>query len=204
MTGSSRDIAYTILAGGLNTRYGGKTKATEKVGGEEIIGRITRELKPLGGEIIIVTNTPEKFSGYSSFSLVSDIFKKAGPLGGIHAAMSNSDSDAFFVIAGDMPFIDSKLLLEQIEVFRTRGCEVLIPLLNGFIEPLHGIYSASISGRLTSFLEKSQKMSIREFLKEVDTSYWEPGDKVSFRRAVVNINTPGDLRLVENLYLDRG
>lgn len=78
--------------------------------------------------------------------------------------MSHSDADSFCVVAGDMPFIDIELVLEQIEVFRTRGCEVLIPLLNGFISLF----------------------------------------KASFRRAVVNINTSGDLKIAENMYLDRG
>jgi molybdopterin-guanine dinucleotide biosynthesis protein A len=50
-----------ILSGGLATRYDGTDKALLRVGGVRILDRIYRIYSELFEEIILVTNSPEKF-----------------------------------------------------------------------------------------------------------------------------------------------
>ena len=95
------NVSAAILAGGANKRFNGKTKANIQISGVRIIARTVKILHDIFDDIIIVTNTPEEFKGYSHFNLVPDEIKNVGPLGGIHAALKAAKNDAVFVFASD-------------------------------------------------------------------------------------------------------
>ena len=80
-------ISGVILAGGSNKRFGGITKANVVIDGETIISRIISTISNLFDEIIIVTNKPKEFQEFIQYKIVEDQYLKAGPLGGIHAAL---------------------------------------------------------------------------------------------------------------------
>ena len=137
-------ISGVILAGGSNKRFGGITKANVVIEEETIISRIISAIGGLFDEIIIVTNTPEEFREFIQCKIVKDQYLKAGPLGGIHAALKESSENAIFVFAGDMPFLDKNIITDQINEFNKNEYDVLIPSINQFIEPLHAIYRKSV------------------------------------------------------------
>ena len=107
-------ISGVILAGGSSKRFGGTTKANVVINGETIISRIISTISDLFVEIIIVTNKPEEFQEFIQYKIVKDQYLKAGPLGGIHAALKASSEDAIFVFAGDMPFLDKEIISDKI------------------------------------------------------------------------------------------
>ena len=79
-----------ILAGGKNSRFGGKNKAFIQIENKTIIQRIIDNVGYIFSEIIIVTNSPEDFSGYKQNRIITDIYKNKGPLAGLHAALTIS------------------------------------------------------------------------------------------------------------------
>ena len=130
-------ISGAILAGGASKRFGGITKANFVIGGKTIISGIICAIEDLFSEIIIVTNSPSEFREFIQYKIIEDQYLKAGPLGGIHAALKSSSGDAIFVFAGDMPFLNKEIITEQINAFNKGACDVLIPKVDQFIEPLH-------------------------------------------------------------------
>jgi molybdopterin-guanine dinucleotide biosynthesis protein A len=186
-------ISGVILAGGVNSRFGGQTKSNMIVGGVSIISRMVNTLQEVFDEIIIVTNTPEEFSDYRKYRIVQDEFKKVGPLGGIHAAMSASSNPAIFVFAGDMPFITKELIINQIECYRKLHCDVLIPRVESYDEPLHAIYSLTTFIKLDNYLLTMKNYRIKDFLDKVDVEYFKLDETPAYRRVFTNINTPSDL-----------
>ncbi len=126
-------ISGVILAGGSNERFGGITKANVVIGGRSIISRIISTIGGLFDEIIIVTNKPEEFPEFIQYKVVKDQYLNTGPLGGIHAALKASSGDALFVFACDMPFLDEKIISDQINEFNKKEYDVLIPAVNQFI-----------------------------------------------------------------------
>jgi len=186
------NISGAILAGGLNSRFDGKTKANLLVEGRTIISGITDNLYQVFPEIIIVTNSPEEFSEYSGCKITCDYFKKVGPLGGIHAAMKASSSEAVFIVAGDMPSLNKSLIIRQTNYFLNNSCDALIPAVNQNIEPLHAIYSVSVLKKLEEYLSDDSGRAVREFLTRIDTRYMELGDSEETKIAFTNINTPSD------------
>ena len=199
-------ISGVILAGGSNKRFGGITKANVVIDGETIISRIISTISDLFVEIIIVTNKPEEFQEFIQYKIVKDQYLKAGPLGGIHAALKASSEDAIFVFAGDMPFLDKEIISDQINEFSKRQHDVLIPEVNQFIEPLHAIYRKSVLNHLERFLLEGKSRAVRDFLSEVNVGYLQMTKNEKTEIAFVNINSPSDLpkiNLKSSLVLNR-
>ncbi len=190
-------ISAVILAGGENKRFNGKTKANIQISGVRIIARTIKVLHELFDDIIIVTNTPDDFKGYSHFTLIPDEIKNVGPLGGIHAAMKVAKNDAVFVFASDMPCISTEMVKRHIEFYHKRKCDAAIPRIKDFKEPLHAIYHKNIFDRLNEFLAGANKYSIENFIKDLNVRYHNLEDTEEFRKAFININTPQDLSCME-------
>ena len=186
-------ISGVILAGGANKRFGGITKATIIVDGEKIITRMIGTIRDLFEEIIIVTNTLKEFQEFSECKIIEDQYQKAGPLGGIHAALKSTSSDSIFVFAGDMPFLDKKIIVDQIEEFNRNNYDVLIPRVGELIEPLHAIYRKSVLEDLERFLSDANNRAVRNFLSELNAGYLQIRETEASIKAFTNINLPSDI-----------
>ena len=193
------NISGVILAGGDSSRFNGIIKSKIVINGRTIISRIIDTLDELFDEIIIVTNRPEEFTEYSSCKIIGDCIFNKGPLGGIHAALKMTDKEALFVVAGDMPLIDKDYIARQVDFYMKNVCEVLIPMVNNYIEPLHGIYKKTIIPVLEEYLKRENDYAIRDFFKVADTRYLEFEDSDKSKKAFTNINSPSDIIKVKNL-----
>jgi molybdenum cofactor guanylyltransferase len=186
-------ISGVILAGGANKRFGGITKANVVIEGVTIISRIISVIEEFFPELIIVTNKPDEFQEFSQCKIIKDQYLKAGPLGGLHAAIKASAEEAVFVFAGDMPYPDKKIIADQIKEFRIRNCDVLIPKTGDYIEPLHAIYRKSLLNDLERFISMRSSRAVRDFLLEVNVEYLQIPDTEQNKKAFTNINSPSDL-----------
>ncbi|MEI8226130.1 MAG: molybdenum cofactor guanylyltransferase [Bacteroidota bacterium] len=193
------NISGVILAGGANKRFDGMTKANIVIDGKTIISRIIDTIKDIFDEIIIVTNTPEEFKEYINYKIVSDQILKAGPLGGIHAAIKTSSKEALFVFAGDMPLLDKKVIIRQIEFYNSHKCDILIPRINTYIEPLHAIYNISIIETLEDYLTGDHDYAVRKFYKRQNVRYMQLKGFEEISNAFVNINSPADIPIAEKI-----
>lgn len=191
------DIAGVILAGGKNARIGGRCKAFIQLKDKSFLNIITSTFEQLFKEIIIVTNNPSDFTSLSNkYSIIPDKIKNVGPLGGINSALYHCSADAIFVVPCDMPFLNKGLIEKQIEFYNNSDCDVLIPRIGSFIEPLHAIYRKNIFNILQSFLSETQEYSIRSFLKLINVQYMEIEDNAINRQAFTNINTQEDFERI--------
>ena len=186
-------ISGVILSGGANKRFGGKTKANIVFRGETIISGILHTIDDLFDEKIIVTNKPEEFQYLDKCRIIEDEYVKAGPLGGIHAALKAAAGDAVFVFAGDMPFLDKEIIKTQIAAFNGVEYDVMIPRIGQIIEPLHSIYRKSVLRELEIFIEEGKSRAVRDFLAKVKAGYLEIPETEKNKMAFTNINSPADL-----------
>ncbi len=186
------NISGVILAGGTNSRFGGKIKTKQVVEGSRIIDRILKVLSGIFDEIILVTNTPEEFDDFQGI-ITSDSFQNMGPLGGIHAAMLKSTKEALFVVAGDMPFLNRALILSEIESFERSGADMIIPVVKNNIEPLHGIYRNDLVEKLGEWLASDNNPEVRKFIETANAAFFPVIRSESSDKAFTNINSPGDI-----------
>jgi molybdenum cofactor guanylyltransferase len=188
------NMTAVILAGGKSRRFGGEDKAFALIGNVPMIRSVIDKLKVVFDKILVISNSPEKYSEWRDVSVASDIIKNAGPLGGIHSGMMNSKTPYIFVVSCDMPYIDSALIRRQTEYFSTlENIDALVPKVDAYFEPMHSIYRTDISERLGQFLVSSSDYSIRAFLDTVKTASMEVSHDQFVSGAFRNINNPGDL-----------
>jgi len=194
-----KNISGVVLAGGASSRFNGIIKSKIVIDGRTIIARIIDIFDELFDEIIIVTNKPEEFTEYNRCKIIGDCILNKGPLGGIHAALKETDREALFVVAGDMPLIDKDYIIKQADFYMKNLCEVLIPRVNNYIEPLHGIYKKTIMPVLEEFLKRENDYALRDFFKIADTGFLEFDDSDKSQKAFTNINSPSDIIKVKKL-----
>jgi molybdenum cofactor guanylyltransferase len=190
-------ISGVILAGGAGSRFNGRLKPKIVIAGESMISRIISVVRDLFDEIIIVTNNPEEFKEFSFCRIVQDQILNAGPLGGIHAAMKTSSNDAIFVFAGDMPFLDKGIILRLIDAYDTADADAVIPEIEEYIEPLHSVYSTSLTEKLEAYLKNENSHAVRDFIKSLNVKYLQFDGSEKNRKAFTNINSSSDIFLAE-------
>ena len=197
MSNQSENISCAILAGGNNSRIGGKNKALINIGGSSIFEKITTEAEKIFRELIIVTNNTESFDLYKNkFSIITDVVKKIGPLGGIYSALNFTKSEAVLFIPCDMPFINQKTMELIINAYHNTGSDVIIPRIGKLIEPLHSLFKKETESKLLSFIQSSEDYSIRQFLKHINVFYLDLEDNDFYKKTFTNINSQNDLHKV--------
>jgi molybdenum cofactor guanylyltransferase len=195
-------ISCVILAGGINSRFNNIVKANIEINGSSIISRMLDATNGFFVETILVTNTPDNFNWLQDVIIVSDIFPKRGPLGGIHAALKASSCDASFVFAGDMPMLSHKIIGDEIKFYHDRNCDGVIPRIGELIEPLHAIYNKTILTELEKLLIQDGDFAVRKFIKSLNIRYFKLPPTEENKRAFTNINSPEDKLRFESDYPD--
>ncbi len=165
------------------------------------MSRITETLQDIFEEIVIVTNTPEEFKKFDNYTIVTDQFINAGPLGGIHAALKASSKEALFVFAGDMPLLDKKYIIRQIDYYNSHKCDILVPRIKSYIEPLHAIYNLSLIKVLEEYLTRDHDNAVRAFFKVVNVRYMQLEDTEETKNAFMNVNSPDEISIIEKILL---
>jgi len=188
-----------ILSGGLSTRYDGTEKALLKVGGVRILDRIYDIYRQLFEEIILVTNSPEKFLDWDLL-IVSDLFPIRSSLTGIHAGLFYMTNPFAFISACDTPFLKKELVEAVIGKIEAQ-IDIVMPETAAGFEPLCAAYSKRCLQpaqhhleqqklKITKTFRKSRIKTISEkVLRKIDP------DLESF----FNINTPDDLKRAEEM-----
>lgn len=185
-------VTLAILAGGNATRMGGRNKALIEIDGETFIKRIYRNLSPLFDSTMIISNDLLEFS-IPRASVFPDIYNNQGPLGGIHSALVNSKEPNVFIVSCDMPFADASVASKIVNAQNEGQYEIVVPEINGFLEPLFAIYSKSLTGAIEKILTESGGKSIRDLFPISKTGYVAFQDTPANARCFTNINTIRDL-----------
>ena len=184
-------VSVAILAGGRSRRMG-RDKAFLAVGGRSIIEWILMRVEPLTDDLLISTNSPEKYAQFG-WRTVTDIYPDKAALGGIYSVIEAARHDHVLVVACDMPFLQVDLLRYMIDLAPT--ADAVVPLLD-FAQPemLLAVFNQSCSLAIKSRL-LSNRLRIADFLGHVTVRYVERSEVARLDPnflSFVNINTPED------------
>jgi molybdopterin-guanine dinucleotide biosynthesis protein A len=192
-----RPISCIVLAGGEGKRLG-TDKAFLRVGGRVLIEVIVEKMARIGDEVIIVTNSPQRYDHLEA-RLVGDIAPGKGALVGIYSGLRAARSEYGLVVACDMPFLDLRLL--RYMILLSPGQDVVIPRIGELTEPLHAIYSKECLQPMERLLSAG-RLKIIDFFPEVRVRYIEEQEIKLFDPqclSFLNINTPADLEKAKSL-----
>jgi molybdopterin-guanine dinucleotide biosynthesis protein A len=130
------DVTAFVLAGGKSSRMG-QDKVFLKFHGRTLLERALE----LAGEVteqVRIVGAREKFATFAP--VVEDVYAGRGPLAGIHAALSSSQTELNLVLAVDTPFLQSSFLKWLVAQARNTDALATVPSVNGQVQPLCAVY----------------------------------------------------------------
>ncbi|MGC9385249.1 MAG: molybdenum cofactor guanylyltransferase [Kosmotogaceae bacterium] len=133
------DLSVVVQAGGKSSRMG-ENKALMSLSGQPLIQRVIERVEPIAQELFVVTSNISYFS-FLGVNTVDDTIPDKGALGGLYTAMNISNNDYVAVVACDLPFVNTNILLKGLDLLIQSGADVAIPKTGkDFYEPLHAVY----------------------------------------------------------------
>ena len=206
------DLSVVVQAGGESRRMG-SDKALVTFLGAPLIMRPIKRLYPICSEMVVTTNAPERFGFLQSYidggrmHLASDKIDRRGALIGIHTALSSATLDYVALVACDMVFPSHELMRHLHDILAETGADVAIPTTHNGFEPFHAVYRretclAAVEDALASGQSKATSWFGSVEVVEVDQ---DEVLRVNPRGgAFVNVNTPDELRELEQRILESG
>lgn len=183
-------IAAVILAGGKSRRMG-RDKLALPIGGrtllEAAVCRFSEEFEDVYLSVADAGKYPEIAAGR-----IVDILPGAGPLSGLHAALSVLPCEGVFLVAADLPFSDPLCAKRIIKLCGDKeACVVALP--DGKLEPLFAFYRATLVHKCEDAI-RSGDYRMTEILRNADTRYITPVElgELWDERLIININRPED------------
>ncbi len=190
------------MAGGAASRFGGKAKGLETVGGERILDRVVRVVKEAVGELpLLVANADDAHEWIEGAVVAKDVIPERGTLGGIYTAVARSQ-DPVLIAAWDMPFVSLELL--KAVIAGASAFDVFLPESNGPLgfEPLCGVYSPACAEPIKAALddEDLRSTSFHEHVRVGSLPLPEVRKFGDPDMLFFNVNSPSDVAKAEQLW----
>lgn len=188
-----------ILAGGRARRFGGQAKALLPLGQQRIIDGLLAAVRVVADDVLIVLNRPHGAERETYLAtgaaVIEDQFTDAGPLGGLHAALTASGSAQTLVAAGDMPFLTSPFLAHLLAVAHDdASADAVLPRTGDGWHPLCAVYRASCIGTIEDRIA-GRALRTSGLVDHLRTRAVATGDLAPFDTdgtLLFNVNTPAD------------
>lgn len=206
-SGQTKFRSAVVLAGGRGRRMGMVEKALLEFEGKTILERLLESLFRSVDEVILSVRDKiqeEKFRPVlerfpaREIRFCFDTLEDAGPLEGIRAGMLESRAEYSFVCAGDMPFVDSRVVDLLFE--KASGHDAALPKWeNGNFEPLHAVYSKKLIPEIEKAFERGKRSVLAPAFQMKDVVFVgvsEIRELDPELRTFVNINTIEDIESV--------
>jgi molybdopterin-guanine dinucleotide biosynthesis protein A len=163
-------ISIAILCGGKSKRFGGY-KIFHKINGKTILEIVYEKFKEKTDDVFLQLSSHQDFGNNMSYlapKIHYDLTDNIGPLGGIYSALYFAQYDKVFIIAGDLPFIDVRILDELLLYY---DHTIIIPRWHDrYLEPLCAIYSKNVLPVIQDQIE-NRDFKISNLYKILENKY---------------------------------
>ncbi|MET3727810.1 molybdopterin-guanine dinucleotide biosynthesis protein A [Fictibacillus halophilus] len=194
-------VIGVVLAGGESRRFG-SPKLFAKWGHTTFFEKAMNAIAPHSDELVAVVREEwmEKLEQDHSHAaeLISDVeaFRGKGPLAGIYSAMLKKKGDYYLITPCDMPRMSSHMYGTWIErAIEHPEYDCIVPVLNGKVYPLNGVYKRSCLPELKENLMKDN-LKVLSLLDRKRTKYIEVRKEEA--HFFENVNTKEDLLNLED------
>ena len=191
-----------ILCGGQSSRMSFKNKCLLKLGNKTFIEITIEKLKKIFPHVILVARDQSPYLHLGE-KIVTDVYHKRSSLTGIHAGLKACPSKYSFIIGCDTPLFKVQLMEFLISQL-TDKCDIVVPKIKGYYEPLGAIYSKDCVPYIEKLLDQklfkisnifslvNTKIIGEDLIKKIDPHL------ISF----FNVNTEQDYNKVLEIYLN--
>ena len=190
------DATGVILAGGASRRFG-SDKAFALLDDKPLIEHVAGTVSNVFENCLLITNTPERYN-HMGFPHVRDIFLNAGPLGGIHAALSSINTNGAFIVGCDMPFVREEIVRFLLSF--PKQWDAVVPWLDKGPEPLCAFYQRDALAVIEEYLRQGGRkiQTVFQTLRVRKVREEELLTVVSDLSAFHNVNFRSDLKGMRN------
>ena len=167
----------------------GADKIFLKLGGRTLLDRTLAIAKSVTHDVRIVGDQT-KLAGLAN--VIEDLYPNCGPLGGIHAALTNSTAELNLMLAVDLPFLEPRFLEHLVSAARHSQATVTVPRADGGLQPLCGVYRRRFADLAVRALRTGNN-KIDQLFVPADTRVLEEDElkRAGFSAEMFrNVNTP--------------
>lgn len=118
----------------------GTDKAALLLNGRSLLDHAIGMVAAVTGEPVCILGSRQLYGAHNR-EVVEDLYPGCGPLAGIHAALSHSQTRFNLIIAVDTPFLSRELLRHLADRAFESGAVVTVPEIGGYAQPLCAVYS---------------------------------------------------------------
>ena len=183
-------ITGVVLAGGLGRRMGGVDKGLQLLNGRPLVSHVIERLAPQVDELLINANqNGERYAAFGYPVLADRIPEFAGPLAGLHAALSAATHPLVATAPCDSPFLPADLISRLFQALTATGADLAVARTFDQPHPVFCLCRHELLPHLTDFLARGErKMALwHAALKVVEVAFDDEAE------AFENINTREEL-----------
>ena len=187
---SDNKITGVILAGGLGRRMGGIDKGLQELRSRPMVHWVVERLAPQVDELLINANqNGERYAAFGHRVVPDEIPDFAGPLAGLHAALSAASHPLVATAPCDSPFLPADLISRLFQVLTATGADLAVARTFDQPHPVFCLCRRDVLPHLTEFLAGGGRKIDRWYatLKVVEVAFDDEAD------AFENINTREEL-----------
>lgn len=183
-------ITGVILAGGRGQRMGGVDKGLQDLDGRPLVQWVLTRLSPQVDSVLI--NANQNLARYAELGctvLPDSIPDFAGPLAGLHAALSQATTPLLLTVPCDSPFLPGDLAQRLHDALEAQGAELAVARTGDQVHRAFCLTRHGILPKLEAFLASGErKLGLwHASLKLAEVAFDDEAD------AFNNINTLEDL-----------
>ena len=192
---SKPQITGVVLAGGLGRRMGGTDKGLQELRGQPLVHWVIERLAPQVDELLINANqNGERYAAFGHRVVPDQIPDFAGPLAGLHAALSAATHPLVATAPCDSPFLPSDLISRLFSALTAADADLAVAKTFDQAHPVFCLCKRSVLPHLTEFLESGGRKIDRWYstLNIVEVAFDDEAE------AFENINTREELGRFES------
>jgi molybdopterin-guanine dinucleotide biosynthesis protein A len=191
-------VTGVVLAGGRSRRFG-RDKLAEEYQGRALLQHPVSRLLEVCDRVVIVlspdASEPAMPAG-APVAFARDAIDDEGPLRGLSAGLEVANAEWVVLAGGDMPDLQSAVLLEMLRAGLETGVVAVSLADAGTERPLPCVLRTVPAAEAVGALLQAGRRSLRDLLAEVatvviDEPTWTALDPE--RRTLVDVDEPGDM-----------
>ncbi|NHC06646.1 molybdenum cofactor guanylyltransferase MobA [Azonexus fungiphilus] len=186
----SDKITGVILAGGLGRRMGGIDKGLQELRGRPMVQWVSERLAPQVDELLINANqNSECYAAFGDRVVADQIPDFAGPLAGLHAALSAATHPLVATAPCDSPFLPADLVFRLNQALTATSADLAVARTFDQPHPVFCLCRRQVLPHLSEFLAGGGRKIDRWYstLKVVEVAFDDEAE------AFENINTRAEL-----------
>ncbi len=187
-------ITGVVLAGGLGRRMGGTDKGLQTLHGRPLVAWVIERLAPQVSALIINANQNGERYAEFGYPVVADrIPGFAGPLAGLHAALSAATTPLVATAPCDSPFLPTDLVGRLHAALLAAGADLALARTFDQPHPVFCLCRRELLPALSDYLASGERRFYQWFsaLNAVEVAFDDEAD------AFGNINTRDELGRIE-------